>query len=452
LNRTRSSLILAISRKRSDEWGLKDGAAVPLHCGLLQGTAVVRQVEDEQDMTSVRWQGGRLRWHPYELPGRVTRDKSGVRIGPVIGIMTTGMRRDDRRPVGGRSDMLGDFVRAAKELNVLCYLFNAGDVDWTTRSVRGATLIGGKAGERWRFYEFPLPDVVYNRVPHRSAEIDANVLRCKRRFDQYGVKVFNERFINKKEMYQWLLRDEETRDLIPKTDRMSSPDSLSSFCRRHGLVYLKPTGGSLGIGILRVEHRGGEYAVRYRRGKEHSTAVCSSPAALHAFVRQQNRSRTYLMQQGIRLMTFKGQVTDFRVHLHKNGTGVWQAAGIGAKVAGRGAVTTHVHSGGHVRSGDEVLRTWYGEQAETMRDKLVEASVRVASSLEGMLKGPVGEWGLDAGIDVAGRVWIFESNAKPGRAIFKHPDLREAGRSSARMVIEYGALLAGTPLRKGGGP
>ncbi|MGZ4113196.1 MAG: YheC/YheD family endospore coat-associated protein, partial [Tumebacillaceae bacterium] len=261
-----------------------------------------------------------------------------------------------------------------------------------------------------------------------------------------NIPLFNERFINKREMYNWLLEDSRTHDLIPVTERLRTSAGLERFCKSHPLVFLKPTGGSLGMGILKVSRKQGQFLVRYRRQKEHLTAKFWRGEELLRFVKATNPNRIYLMQQGIRLMSYQGNPTDFRVHLHKTAQGDWEAAGIGAKVAGRGAVTTHVHNGGKVVAGDKVLAEWYGGNADAMREKMVEASVRVAEVLEGYLAGSSGEWGLDVGIDVEGRVWVFEANAKPGRAIFRHPELREAGKRSARLMVEYAASLAGYPL------
>jgi hypothetical protein len=103
-----------------------------------------------------------------------------------------------------------------------------------------------------------------------------------------------------------------------------------------------------------------------------------------------------------------------------------------------------------VLSGEQVLRDWYGEQADSVREQIHEASIRVAETMEGMLQGPVGEWGLDVGLDDSRRIWVFEANAKPGRAIFDHPDLQAAGRQSARYVVEYASYLANFPLTQGG--
>nr|WP_283809167.1 YheC/YheD family protein [Tumebacillus amylolyticus] len=276
-------------------------------------------------------------------------------------------------------------------------------------------------------------------------------MRAKKEFRERDIPLFNERFVNKREMYAYMLGQEQTKELIPRTDRMRNPDGLERFCRTHPYVYLKPIGGSLGMGILAVKRRADHFVTRYRKQGRHRTAKFREARSLYSFVKRYNPDRIYMMQEGIHLMQHEGNPTDFRVHMHKNGSGHWQVAGIGAKIAGKGAVTTHVHNGGHVLSGDEVFRDWYGPEAELMRERVTEVAVRVAQTMEGMLEGPVGEWGLDVGIDESRRIWVFEANAKPGRAIFDHPDLQEAGRRSARFLIEYAAHLARFPVSRGGG-
>ena len=248
------------------EWGLKDGATVPVTCGRLQGTAVVHGTNQEAGGVSLKWENGELAFQQGGLSGRMARSEDGdLRIGPLIGILTTGVREDEKRPVGGRTGLLGDFVRAARERSATCFIFDASAVDFDSGTVRGVTLVGERGRETWRFFRFPLPDVVYNRVPHRSAELSQPVRIVKNRCFSLGIPLFNERFINKKEMYAWLIQDETTRDLIPATARLRSADSLRRFCSSHSLVYLKPTGGSLGNGIVRVLREPESFRVRYRR-------------------------------------------------------------------------------------------------------------------------------------------------------------------------------------------
>jgi hypothetical protein len=449
-NAPKNSLILTVSRKLLGKWELKDGAKVPFTCGSLHGDARVHVAESGAG-TSLRWPGGRLDWQPGRLPGHVTySEEEGVQVRPLVGIMTTGVRDDEQRPVGVRTALLGDFVRAARDMNVLCFLFNASDVAAERQMVRGVTLVGSKGRETWKFYQFPLPDVVYNRVPSRKAENFPAVRSCKELFAAKGIPMFNERFLSKREMYQWLEADPRTSDLVPATERLRNPERLRAFCRRHDLVFLKPTGGSLGMGIFKVKRHGENYSVRFRRKSTHVSQSFGQPVSLFHFVKAYNSRSVYMMQQGIHLRSYQGNATDFRVHLHKNAVGRWESAGIGAKVAGRGAVTTHVHNGGRVLSGDKVLAEWYGTDAERMLERMVDASVRVAEAFEAKMHHPVGELGLDVGVDDLDRIWVFEGNAKPGRAIFRHPDLKEAGRRSARLVIEFATYLNDFALRGGG--
>ncbi|HEU4965389.1 MAG TPA: YheC/YheD family protein [Bacilli bacterium] len=433
-------------RKSPNERKTRRGTRPSLYGGTRRGARVFSQEDDNKSESK----GEALRELP---PVRTPRTHAGSER-PVIGILTLGVRDDRKRPIGGRTGLLGDFVRAALEQNVTCYVFNAGAVDWIGGTVRGVTMEspdGKGSSAQWKRGRFPLPDIVYNRVPHRKGERSEAVLRCKRRFEELGIPLFNERFLNKREMYRFLLNDPRSRDLIPETEPLRKFAPFEAFLQRHELVYLKPTGGSLGSGILRVRRSSqGGYHVRLRSGKRHVSRTFVKVSELYDFVRQTGTGRVYLMQQGVDLKRHEGNRTDFRVHLHKNGAGEWEAAGIGAKVAGSGAVTTHVHNGGHVLNGDEVLETWYGPDADEMRDKLIAASVQVAVVLQGLLHGPVGEFGLDVAIDEADRIFVFESNAKPGRAIFKHPDLRAAGRRSAQMVIEYAGYLAQQRVTEGG--
>lgn len=454
MNQPKASLVLSVPRRRLEEWLLQEGQSVALQMGAWRGEALVRRLDRtaEGERLVVDYPGGRLEWGTNGLRGQVNQiPGEGLRIGPLVGILTLGVKEDLQRPLGGRTKLLGDFVRAAHEMNVVCYVFNASEVDWTRGLVKGVTMVrASKGGLVWKRMTFPLPDVVYNRIPHRNGELSEAVVRVKQECRKREIPLFNERFVNKREMYQYLLQHEGTKPLIPNTDRMRTPDGLERFCRTHPFVYLKPIGGSLGMGILAVKRRADHYVTRYRKQGKHRTSKFREAQSLYSFVRRYNPDRIYMMQQGIHLKQHQGNPTDFRVHMHKNGDGTWQVAGIGAKIAGKGAVTTHVHNGGHVLNGEQVLLDWFAGEADAIRARIIEASIRVAQTMEGMLQGPVGEWGLDVGIDEQQRIWVFEANAKPGRAIFDHPDLQAAGRRSSRYLIEYAQHLAQFPLPREG--
>jgi len=158
----------------------------------------------------------------------------------------------------------------------------------------------------------------------------------------------------------------------------------------------------------------------------------------------QNRKRLshYVIQQGIRLIELDGCPLDFRFHLHKNGNNQWVVAGIGAKKAGKGSVTTHVKNGGSVMTPEHALGRIYGGRADQVLANAKQVAVRLAEAIEKNYRRRLGELGFDLGIDQKERVWMFEANAKPGRSIFKHPSLKSQGADSLKHIYDYLVYLS----------
>ena len=62
------------------------------------------------------------------------------------------------------------------------------------------------------------------------------------------------------------LRNAKLRQHVPTTHPFNR-NRLSAMLTRHGMLYVKPDIGSLGIGVMRVEKKGGTY--RYQSGVRH---------------------------------------------------------------------------------------------------------------------------------------------------------------------------------------
>jgi D-alanine-D-alanine ligase-like ATP-grasp enzyme len=84
----------------------------------------------------------------------------------------------------------------------------------------------------------------------------------------------------------------------------------------------------------------------------------------------------------------------------------------------------------------------FRENAKEVEKDIIESAILIAEVTEQHVNGPLGELGMDIGVDRSGRVWLFEVNAKPGRHIFLHPSLREAGLQSAKCITDYSMKLA----------
>ncbi|WP_400161870.1 YheC/YheD family protein [Brevibacillus sp. TJ4] len=372
------------------------------------------------------------------------REGDALRIGPSIGIVTTGLRRDPRMPIGQRTSFFHKLLQAQEGKGVFYFIFSPHDVDWNNHRVNAWFLRRTKSGGYvWRRLTTAIPDVVYDRIPSRSAEKHEAVKAFKYKLANYPhIPVFNQGFFNKWRIHQLLYPNPEVNQHIPETYTSPNLQTLRNLLRKYPIVYLKPKNGSLGYGIIKVTRQAKGYDVSYHTGSGNVKRFFSKLSSLYQHVFRTRRISSYLAQQGIPLLTFHGRPFDFRVHLHKNQLNEWVVSCTAAKVAGSGSVTTHVRTGGTVIPGDDLLRHLFGKQHAMVMDRVKEASIRLASAIEQAKAMELGELGLDIGIDTRGHVWMFEANSKPGRSIFKHARLKQADKESRKLLVDYSCYLA----------
>lgn len=358
---------------------------------------------------------------------------SGIRLGPLIGLMTT-----SRSP--SRSSIIRPYILAGHR-RAFYFAFHPSDVNWIDETV-GGYFITSSGG--WTRKTVPLPDVVYNRMGSRRSERLASMENLKERFQRRSIPIFNWNFFDKSYVYSLLSGEPEAEQHVPES--ISGPDysQLRDMLQRHRFVYLKPTSGSLGRGIMRLTYKPKVgYYIRYRSNGQNQLRRYSRFVDVRKAIKRRTASLSrYVCQQGIRLAEIDRCPIDFRFHLNKDRSDRWVVAGIGAKKAGRGSVTTHIRNGGKLLTPEQALNLTFGSRAGEILDKAKQETIKLAEVIERKSKHRVGELGFDIGIDVDGNIWMFEANAKPGRSIFKHPALRKQGRQSLRYIFEYCMYLS----------
>ncbi|MCS1351633.1 YheC/YheD family protein [Mechercharimyces sp. CAU 1602] len=377
---------------------------------------------------------------------RVHYSDRHLRFGPVIAILTTGYTGSFDKPFGNRSNLFRSFLLASRQEHPIFYVFSPEMVDWNTNTTTGWFYYKKSNGDYgWSRRTAPLPDVIYERIPNRKAESLPQVQSCLKRLKELGAcPVFNQGFFSKWSIHEILYQQSKTSYFIPETYISPTIELVRYMVDKHKMVYLKPNGGSLGLGILRItKNKKNGYFCRFRTGDRNILRKFSSINNLieHHFGHQKQRFNQYLIQQGIRLVRYHDRPVDFRVHMNKDRQGRWQVVGIGSKVAGFGSVTTHTRTGGSIVSTEQLLTDIFQSQAALAEKAIKQASIIIAETMEQYIDGPIGELGLDIGIDCNHHVWLFEVNAKPGRHIFVHPSLKAAGFQSARMITEYSLKL-----------
>jgi hypothetical protein len=364
---------------------------------------------------------------------------STVRLGPLIGILTSG-GNGTVRPFGTRTGMIREFLHAGTG-KAYFFAFTPRDINWDQNTVLGyfANPEGG-----WTRRTVPLPDVVYNRLASRSADASYGMEQLKQRFLRKNIPIFNWSFYNKWEVYRMLEEESDAYKHVPESTINPTPDRLKEMLSRHRFIYLKPTAGSLGKGIYRITHTPGKgYFARFRRNGHNALLRFQNFNSLANMLgAKRGRLRNYVAQQGIRLVEIDGSPIDFRFHLVRNHANNWVVAGIGAKKAGKGSVTTHIKNGGTLMTPEQALGRVYGDRAGDMLQRMKDVSIKLADALQRSSRHHIGELGFDLGVDSDENIWMFEANSKPGRSIYKHPGLKADGKETLSLVFQHCLYLA----------
>jgi len=368
----------------------------------------------------------------------------GHRIGPYIGIMTN--KRPGGRPgfegLRGRRETYRGLLKMAKSMGAVAYVFACEDVNFKKMRVVGYSR---DATGRWVSREYPLPNVVYNRVPDRRSEVSPLVRMAKKRFEQlshtHRIALFNPHFLNKWDLHRLLSRDSELAQYLPDTRVYSKAEDVLEMLKRYRMVYLKPRDTFAGRGIMRAEYKGGRYILSHKVGSVYRHDGNADFASLAQNFAAKRIPGVYLVQQGLRLAKYKGAIFDARIIAQKDERGRWGLTGVGVRVAARGGITTHVPNGGYIAPIEAILRDVFNEDCDTpngVYSRVRSLAMKVAPAIEHRYNRLFGEMSMDIGITQDGECFFFEANAKPMK--FDEPNIR---RKSLTRLVEFCRHLAG---------
>ena len=186
---------------------------------------------------------------------RVASSQRRLRIGPYVGVLTAPQRKSSipSRSFGRDTEYLRELCAAGKGLGLIAFVLPYDAVNFRARRVFGR-VPEPRRGGKWHIREFPFPDVLFNRIPSRAHERSPQARRVLNyALQQRSVHLFNQGFMDKWSVYAELSRHPDVRHMVPTTARFQGRVMLKSWLRRFGSVYLKPSSGSLGQGIIVVE-------------------------------------------------------------------------------------------------------------------------------------------------------------------------------------------------------
>lgn len=355
---------------------------------------------------------------------------------PVLAILTV---EDELQLFRGNRSNFADLLQTGKELGFITYVVTTKDLLLNKRRVKGYAY--AEDTNTWHQRQFPLPDIIYNRIPYREDEIQPTVRRKLAAIAQHpAIRLFNPKFFDKWSLFEWLKLSKSTQPFIPGTRKLMSAAGLKRMLAKYPYLYLKPIGGKAGMGIMTIRlqpEKPKPYRLRVQAKKKSVTYRCSTLSTLWTRIKKQSSGTAYIAQQGIELASFHDRRFDLRALVQKNRLGQWDLTGIGARVAGPNSITTHVPRGGSIEEPEKLLVTAFGsEQARRILVRVKQTALLIAKQIERGSKSTLGEMSMDLGIDVGGNVWFFEANSKPMK--FDEPHIR---KKSLERIYHYGMYL-----------
>lgn len=333
-----------------------------------------------------------------------------------------------------QSAYLAELTTAGTAYGFLVYVFTPAGVNWQNRRVRGYRFHSGRWQQGW----FPLPQVVYNRILDRRVEKNEPVAALRERL---GVPWFNTAYLDKWQVHQ-VLTGRALPLALPHTELYQQPSQAARLLGRYRTLFLKPTRGSLGRGILRLSRASALAGHLLRRGR-----MGKNPWPQPW--KRRLSSRPYIVQQGIDLARVGASHFDLRLLVSKDGSGRWRLTSAAARVAVPGAAVSNQAAGATlVKPGAALAQAGLPHpKGKRLLPWLAGLAVPVAEAVEAGTGYCLGELGIDVGVDRAGRPWLIEVNSRPSKNELGPPEPRRL-RLSSRRVLQFAGYL----LRQGERP
>ncbi len=336
------------------------------------------------------------------------------------------------------TSFLRRLAREGQALGAEVFLFSPRDVLVNTKRIRGFV----PTASGWKRAWFSWPDIVIDHYRYYPVPKHRHYLPLRR---STLFRFANHRFSNKFRVHQVLSQEPELQRWLPET-HVYSREKLRDMAGRYKIIYLKPSNGTGGRSILRVERRNGRFVLYGQSKMGKQNGIVTSFQALTRRIEEwigseKSGDESFLIQQGLNLALLKDRTVDARLLIQKDGTGEWRITGMGMRIGQQKSSTSNLHAGGRAVHAKDFLTRQFGlEKAEAILDECRQLAFQTVEKIE-QHYGQMMEFGFDIGIDVNGRPWIIEINPKPGRDIFRKLGRPELYRHAVRRPMEYALYL-----------
>ncbi|WP_128893786.1 YheC/YheD family protein [Longirhabdus pacifica] len=245
-----------------------------------------------------------------------------------------------------------------------------------------------------------------------AKKINAKKIKAKRKVKI--IKKINPR--NKWMHYRLFQSNQRLSAHLPHTVLMTSK-TLHSMLMKYRMVYIKPTVGAFGKGVMKVEYIKDINGLPFRYQVEEAVYYFTSFSDLMTSIRKHTIKKPYIIQRGVELINYQSRPVDLRIMLQKE-DGQYNVVGIACRVAHPDKIITNASGGGEVIPVQRLLTSSRISKGLITIYKMQEVALLASKVLKNKFP-QIKEFGVDIGLDKTMKPWIIEINTRPLIRIFE---------------------------------
>jgi hypothetical protein len=328
------------------------------------------------------------------------------------------------------------YEEAGKKFELQPIYFRLSDIQSAKGTVSALVLHQGK----YRLRNFPLPKVIHNRAMYLRNPSANHFLDHLVR--NHEIHLFNKRNrYSKWHTHRLMMEGSALRPHLPETCK-ASEQIVRTLGKKYEAVIVKPSNGSIGRGIMKVEQqlRGWNLSYPTRRKGQTVWQTAHIRGKFPVWFQRKMKINCYIAQQRLNLAKFRENPFDMRVSVQRNHSGMFQVTGIAAKVARRNGFVTNVAQGGQVFRLEHILQDFPNLHSEQVISDVQQFSLAAANHLSARLP-QLADIGFDIGITPDGFPVFIEMNLRDLRYSFREGSMMNEWKQTYFNPIGYARYL-----------
>lgn len=372
---------------------------------------------------------------PGDLPYQIKFVENSLILGPVIGLLLDYANKDlTERQLKNYLP----YTLLYEKTGGLIIVFSSEGINFDDKAIEGFYYKPEES--QWVKAVLPFPQAIFRRIFLADDTIE-------KLQSLTGGRMFNNHYFSKWKFWSVASRYPSLAEYLPNTKLLTSISDIDEMFKSFDSLFLKPIHGTLGIGLVRIQKQNDLYIFKEKDLNKPVLTLNKEEAS--KFISDMMSRNSYIIQQNIDLLKFEDRYSDFRVIMQKDNTLNWKCTGIVVSMGAPGGLcSNYQESSSRYLSFENFFLTYLslsGKEIQAKKCEIIELCKKVCNVLD-LEMGNYGDVGIDVGLDVSLKPWVFEVNERHYHLMPMLIDDRQTYSKIKRNAVKYLVALSGFNL------